>query len=130
MAKVLLFQCKNEQKIRQALTPMKIPALVVPEECFDLSLEELEKGKFTAGRGGAVSPGEGRVYPAESLMVMCDVTEKQMNRLLMELRRREIRIDYKAVLTPTNRTWKVGQMYLEMARERAMYMKMAKKNQI
>ena len=57
---------------------------------------------------------------AESLMVMCDVTEKQMNRLLMEFRRREIRIDYKAVLTPTNRDWPVRRMYLEMARERAI----------
>ena len=57
---------------------------------------------------------------------MCDVTEKQMNRLLMELRRREIRIDYKAVLTDTNRNWNVGQMYLEMARERAMYLQMKK----
>ena len=129
VAKILLFQCGNEKEIRQVLTPMKIPAVTVPEKCFDLSLEELEKGNFSAGSGVAVSAGTGNVYPAESLMVMCDVTEKQMNQLLMELRRREIRIDYKAVLTPTNRTWKVGQMYLEMARERAMYAQMVRKNQ-
>ena len=83
VAKILLFQCGNEKEIRQVLTPMKIPAVTVPEKCFDLSLEELEKGNFSAGSGDAVSAGTGNVYPAESLMVMCDVTEKQMNRLLM-----------------------------------------------
>lgn len=126
MAKVLLFQCKNEQEIRQVLTPMKIPVKMIPEEYFHLTLGELEKGKFSAGNADVSVTGNETRYPAESLMVMCDVTEKQMNRLLTELRRREIRVDYKAMLTPTNRTWKVGQMYLEMARERAMYLRMKK----
>lgn len=128
MAKVLLFQCGNEAEIRQALTPMRISVASVPAEHFYLTLGELEKG----GAASAASSGQenlfgsGSPYPAESLMVMCDVTEKQMNRLLMELRRREIRIDYKAVLTDTNRNWNVRQMYLEMARERAMYLQMKK----
>lgn len=129
MAKVLLFQCKNEQEIRQALTPMKVGVVSVPAEYFHLTLGELKKGGIPAS---AVPAGEENLsgkdmpYPAESLMVMCDVTEKQMNRLLLELRRREIRVDYKAVLTDTNRAWNVRQMYLEMARERAMYLQMKK----
>ena len=122
MAKVLLFQCGNEAEIRQALTAMRITAISVPADCFHLTLGELEKERFSASGSAErekVLAGQGMT--AESLMVMCDVTEKQMNRLLMEFRRREIRIDYKAVLTPTNRDWPVRRMYLEMARERAMY---------
>ena len=129
MAKVLLFQCGNEKEIRQVLIPMKIGVVSVPGEHFHLTLGELEKGRIPASASPSEEEnlsGKGMPYPAESLMVMCDVTEKQMNRLLMELRRREIRIDYKAVLTDTNCTWNVRQMYLEMARERAMYLRMKK----
>lgn len=118
MAKVLLFQCKNEAAIRQVLTPMKIKVVSVPKEMFHLTLDELEKGKTQD------SSFQGKC-PEESLMLLCDLTEKQFNRLLMELRKYGIKTDYKAVLTPTNRTWDVCHLYLEMAKEKAMYMRMA-----
>lgn len=136
MAKILLFQCEQEKEIRQIVTPMKIAVVQVPPQFFHLTLGELEKGKFSDFPNGGkeekeTGSGTGkreRAYPADSLMVMCGVTEKQMNRLLMELRRKEIRVAFKAVLTATNREWNVGQMYLEMARERAMYAEMRKRS--
>lgn len=121
MAKVLLFQCENEAVIRQILTPMKIKAVTVAKEDFHLTLEELEKEK--KGEGSF----QGRC-PKESLMVLCDLTQKQFNRLLSELKRNGVRTDYKAVLTPTNRTWDVCHLYMEMAREKAMYEQMAKQS--
>lgn len=114
MAKVLLFQCKNEAAIRQVLTPMKIKVISVPKEMYHLTLEELEKGK----KGEECFQGK---CPEESLMLLCDLTEKQLNRLLMELRKNGIQVDYKAVMTPTNRTWDVSHLYLEMAKEKAWY---------
>ena len=114
LAKVLLFQCEEEAAVRQILTPMKIKLIPVPKERMYLSLGELE----TEARDEGAFNG---TCPPESLLVMCDFTEKQMNRLLTELRRKEIRIDYKAVLTSTNRNWDVLHMYFEMERERAMY---------
>lgn len=118
MAKVLLFQCKDEAAIRQVLTPMKIKVSSVPEEMFDLTLEELAKGKKEDGSF------QGR-SPEESLMLLCGLTEKQLNRLLLELRKKGIKTDYKAVLTPTNRSWDVSRLYMEMAKEKAMYMRLA-----
>jgi hypothetical protein len=114
MAKVLLFQCENELQIRQILTPMKIKVITVPKEKMHMTLGNLEMGILDDG----CFEGED---PKESMLVMCDFTENQMNKLLMELRRKNVRIDYKAVLTPTNRDWDVSHMYFEMARERAMY---------
>ncbi len=118
MAKVLLFQCPEAAAIRQLLVPMKIKATEVEPDCFHQTLGELAKERFLPRRESA-SLG----IPGESLLVMCDFTEKQMNRLLMELRSRGIRVEFKAILTPTNQSWPVRRMYLEMARERAMYAK-------
>lgn len=123
MAKVLLFQCEEESAIRQILTPMKIKLISVPKEKMHMSLGALEMGVWDDGFFG----GE---YPKESLLVMCDFTEKQMNHLLMELRRKKIKIDYKAMLTPTNREWDVLHMYFEMAREKAMYQQMERDKQL
>jgi hypothetical protein len=46
-----------------------------------------------------------------------------MDKLLASLRRDQVVIDYKAVLTPTNRKWNVMRMYLEMQAEKAAYQK-------
>ena len=49
-----------------------------------------------------------------------------MHKLLTALRKKRVQIDYKAILTPTNSTWDVLHVYLEMAKEKAMYEKMEK----
>lgn len=123
MAKVLLFQCKDELAVRQILTPMKIKVIAVPKEKMHMSLGALEMGIWDEGTFG----GE---YPTESMLVMCDFTENQMNKLLTELRRKKVSIDYKAMLTPTNREWDVLHMYFEMAREKAMYAQMEHDRQL
>ena len=46
-----------------------------------------------------------------------------MDKLLLALRRDQVTIDYKAVLTPTNRKWNVMRLYLEMQAEKAAYQK-------
>lgn len=114
MAKVLLFQCENESEIRQILTPMKIKAVSVPKTKFHMTLEDLEKGKDDGGYFGGA-------YPKGSMIVMCDFTEKQLDRLLMDLRSRNVKVDYKMVMTPTNASWDVLHVYFEAQREKMMY---------
>ena len=92
MAKVLLFQCENEREIRQILTPMKIQAVSVPKTKFHMTLKELEREDDEEGYF------EG-AYPEGSMIVMCDFTEKQLDRLLMDFRNRNVKIDYKMVMT-------------------------------
>ena len=132
MAKVLLFYCPQEDAVRRILDTMGVRLTVVLPGQMHFTLGTLEKGipLMEEGPGRAESAGEsslqeqglpGTQSRQESLIVMCDFSEKQMNRLLRELRSAGITIDYKAMLTPTNRNWSARHMYLEMARERAAY---------
>lgn len=85
MAKVLLFQCENENEIRQILTPMKIQAVSVPKTKFHMALGDLARGKDDGGYFGSE-------YPKGSMIIMCDFTEKQLDRLLMDLRNHKVKI--------------------------------------
>lgn len=111
MAKVLLFQCENESEIRQILTPMKIKAVSVPKTKFHMTLEDLEKGKDDGGYFDGA-------YPKGSMIIMCDFTEKQLDRLLMDFRNRKVTVDYKMVKTPTNASWDVSHIYFEAQKEK------------
>lgn len=52
------------------------------------------------------------------MLLFCDVTEKHLDKFLFELRNKQSSIDYKAVLTPTNRMWNVRRLSAHMAMER------------
>lgn len=116
MARILFFSCSDEVQVqvRQILTPMRISPVFVPGNKTHLTLGELESGRW----GDTVSEASDF---AEPFLVMCGLTDKQMNRFLMELRRHEVPIGLKAVLTPTNRKWNAAKLYLELSRERAAY---------
>ena len=57
--------------------------------------------------------------PEASLLLFCGLREKRLDKLLFELRREEVTVEYKAILTPVNRTWTLRHLYLEMQREKA-----------
>jgi len=56
-------------------------------------------------------------------MLFCDVTEKHFDKLLFEMRMKNVSVDYKAVLTPSNRQWTIPQLLRELERERSQIMK-------
>lgn len=116
MEKILLFQCENALEIRQIAAAFQIKTVEVGTEFFRETLGILEKGevkqpaeKFTG------TPPEG------SMMVFCNVTEKHFDRMLAELRKKQVEVSYKAVMTPTNKRWSVLRLYLELAREKSAY---------
>ena len=59
----------------------------------------------------------------ESLVIFCDVTDKHMDKLLFEIRQKNLDVTFKAVLTDTNKKWNIRQMLVEMRRERFEYMR-------
>ena len=105
MEKLLVFHLddNNLKKLKQITGALKVRVEEVPSSDY-------------------LKPFSGKV-PAESLIVFCDFTEKKMDKLLASLRRDQVVIDYKAVLTPTNRKWNVMRTYLEMQAEKAAYRK-------
>lgn len=66
----------------------------------------------------------GEVYTGDDfekeMMVMAGLTSKQVDTVILALRKTGAgRIDYKAVLTPTNQSWNALTLYGELAKEHA-----------
>lgn len=120
MEKLLVFHLddNNLKKLKQITGALKVRVEEVPSSDYLKPLEMIANKTASP----LIQSFSGKV-PAESLIVFCDFTEKKMDKLLASLRRDQVVIDYKAVLTPTNRKWNVMRMYLEMQAEKAAYQK-------
>ena len=121
MEKLLIFHLDDTeyQKLNQIAHSLKIICEKIPDTSYNQTIEALASGKISP----LVAPATGKV-PTESLLLMCNLTDKRMDKLLAELRAKNVRIDYKAILTPTNKKWTVFQLLLEMYREKAAYRNM------
>lgn len=121
MEKILAFQVKEEQlgRIRRAAGNLKVRVETVAAEHFRQNLGELEK----QADAEPVQVYDGEV-PEQSLLVFCNIENKKLDKLLAALRKNQVQVDYKAVLTPTNRTWNILRIYAEMEREKRAYEEM------
>lgn len=115
--KILLFHAEQRTitKIQKLAENKRIRFICVDSENYHKSLGDL------AGIPSEAVPGEEEILPDTSVMVFCNVTEKHFNKLLFEFRTKGISIDYKAVLTETNRYWTIGHLYPELVKERKRY---------
>lgn len=120
MEKLLVFHLDDDnlKKLKQIAGALKIRIELVPATDYLKTLEMI----VSKTSSPLLNPFSGEV-PSESMIVFCDFPEKKMDKLLLALRRDQVTIDYKAVLTPTNRKWNVMRLYLEMHAEKAAYQK-------
>ena len=118
MERILAFQIEGEemQKLKSIGNRMKVKIIVVEQKAYRQTLEDLleQKQNFLVQEYT-----ENRI--TQSMIVMDGFTEKRLDMLLKLLRDREVKLDYKAVVTPFNKKWNVLQLYLEMERERMGY---------
>lgn len=121
MEKIMLFGASDDdyRQLKQISSRMKLVCETFTPASYAYTLEELMNQK-TPQSILALSD----TAADESLLVMCELSDKRMDKLLFEIRRVGIRIDYKAVLTPTNRKWTVSQLLLEMRKEKNAYERM------
>ena len=56
---------------------------------------------------------------ANCLLMFCDISEKHMDSMLARLRTGTAKIDFKAILTPTNSGWNYKRLIFELQREQA-----------
>lgn len=146
MEKLLLIHSTKEiqLQVKNVASRLKLALDIIPEEYCGCRLKELAAGKYaqnppdTAASDSTVAEGtipsgnaaaEGTV-PAQvnadasgaptplSLLVLCGLRDKRLDKVLFELRRADIPIDYKAVLTPSNQEWTVPELMKELQRER------------
>lgn len=121
MEKLLLYNVRNPQEIIKMAFNMRIACGFINESDADRTLAEL-----VSDVRGISLLDEAEYYSSdnkESLIVFCDVTDKHMDKLLFEIRQKNLDITFKAVLTETNKKWNIRQMLVEMRRERFEYMR-------
>lgn len=146
MEKLLLIHSTKEiqLQVKNVASRLKLALDIIPEEYCGCRLKELAAGKYAQNPPDAAPLGsttaedaapsgnaaaEGTV-PAQanagasgaetppSCLVLCGLRDKRLDKVLFELRRADIPIDYKAILTPSNQEWTVPELMKELQRER------------
>ena len=137
MEKLLFFGLTDAefQKIKPVASRLKLHCEQIPASMYHNTLGAIASGRavpagIPAASGiSAVSAAcgisEAGSTPAavsrDRLLVICQLPERRMDKLLFELRRIDAPIDYKAVLTPTNAGWTIPRLLMEMHAERTAY---------
>ena len=118
--KILLYNVKEPQDIIKVASNMRIASGFINESDSYKTLAELaaEVKGIPSDVAGYHSQED-----KESLVILCDVTDKHMDRLLFEMRQKNTGVTFKAVLTDANKKWNISQMLVEMRRERFEYMR-------
>lgn len=115
---ILLFQVplKTEKQLAQRLKPHGISVRAVSQEAYTTPIGVL-LGLRKAQR---VLPPLGFAF-AEPMLLMHGLSDSMVDTVLAELRAANIRIDLKAITTPTNLAWNAMQIYAELRKEREAF---------
>lgn len=112
MKKILLFQVDNPMKVKLAVATMRLRVESIPMEKFNQTVESLLNGSKEEEESYQGEKPEG------SLLLMCGLSNSEVDQVLYRLRSQKITTTYKAVLTPTNLGWNVLELYQEMKKEK------------
>lgn len=117
MEKILLFNVDDntKAKLKKYCSQMHIQFIEVETSRYNETLDTLVNKKT------AKAESFSGTVPAESLMLFCDVANKKMDKLLFNIKKDNLSISYKAVLTPVNSRWTVLRLFLELEKERIAY---------
>lgn len=140
MEKLLLIHSTKEiqLQVKNVASRLKLALDIIQDEYCGCHLKELAAGKYaqnpsdtvasdstvaegTIPSGSAATEGTVPAPAAQTLpscLVLCGLRDKRLDKVLFELRRADIPIDYKAVLTPSNQEWTVPELMKELQRER------------
>ena len=92
------------------VTPLGSTAAEDAAPSGNAAAEGTVPAQVNAGASGAETP--------PNCLVLCGLRDKRLDKALFELRRADIPIDYKAILTPSNQEWTVPELMKELQRER------------
>ena len=146
MEKLLLIHSAKEiqLQVKNVASRLKLALDIIPDEYCGCRLQELAAGKYaqnppdaatlgsTAAEGTTASgsvaaestvpaqadAGISAAQTPPSLLILCGLRDKRLDKVLFELRRADIPVDYKAILTPSNQEWTVPELMKELQRER------------
>lgn len=113
---VLFINFQDAEKLRKvkfALVPLKVRMVQVRKEDYLQTIGKLA-GLKDMGENPEKYAGE---ELEQEMMVFAGLGNPKLDELLKAMRRVGVRIDYKAILTETNCTWTVPELYRELAAE-------------
>lgn len=144
MEKLVLIHVDDTEyhKIQNIASRMKITVDWIPEEIVtaNYKLGELANGTYkkaadiidaddrkqekTAGHSSETGAVNVQTKTrADSLILLCNLRDKRLDKMLFELRHGEVKVMYKAILTPSNQNWTVPMLMQELRRERFAMMR-------
>lgn len=114
MEKIILYNCKCSLKVRQLAGALRIKVLEYNTSVLENTLAQLlEKNVKDIEENDLVNPPQ-IVDDNRSLLIMCDLSDKHVDKLLAKLKENKLDVGYKAVLTPTNVKWTMKRMLAQM----------------
>lgn len=108
----LAYGCADDERLREVFAAMGAQVRVLKSEDWGTRLGVL------AGEAGPAGGAEAAA-PPPSVLVFAYFTDALLDKALAALRTAQLAFDYKAALTPTNRTWTLQMLLEELKRERA-----------
>ena len=108
----LAYGCADDERLREVFAAMGAQVRVLKSEDWGTRLGVL------AGEAGPAGGAEAAA-PQPSVLVFAYFTDALLDKALAALRTAQLAFDYKAALTPTNRTWTLQMLLEELKRERA-----------
>ena len=114
---ILLFNITDRNtnlKLERVLLPLKIRLRRIPASQYGQTLAAL-----CGLEEPADTPSKSAATPSfsDSMMIFASLSETTLDRVLAGLRAQQIRIPYKAILTPTNQHWTPEECYIEIKKE-------------
>lgn len=105
----------RRKRLKMLLLGMKIRAKAISADLYGQPI-----GALAGLKDLPPAPMPGQLPDmTEEMLVMCHFPETLLNRFLPMLRKNDLRIPLKAVLTPVNAVWNSYQIYSELSREDA-----------
>ena len=108
----LAYGCADDERLREVFAAMGAQVRVLKSEDWGTRLGVL------AGEAGPAGEAEAAA-PQPRVLVFAYFTDALLDKALAALRTAQLAFDYKAALTPTNRTWTLQMLLEELKRERA-----------
>ncbi len=127
MVKLLVFGVQAEElaKIKRAAGGLKLRVEAVPVFLYRQRIGVLAEKKTESLAESVQMGGEEELYQGdavkESMILICGLSDGQLDKLLAALKKAAVQVDFKAVLTAANASWNVLRLYAELARERRAY---------
>lgn len=119
---ILLFNINDRNmklKLERVLLPLKLRVRRIPVSQYQQTLASLCGLEPANDREPSIKSSETVSVPSFSdpMIIFAGLSESTLDRVLSGLRSQQIRIPYKAVLTPTNQNWTPEECYLEIKKE-------------